>query len=59
MHKGRLVFSQIKLDASLYTILQILSVTMFHKEPLLQLLTENSYTPGGGDIDNQLVLPGL
>ena len=47
---------QLKLDASLYTILQILSVTIFHNEPLLQLLTKNSYTSGSGDIDNQLIL---
>lgn len=50
---------QLKLDESLYTILQILSVTMFHQEPILQLLTENSYIPEGGYNDNQLLLPGL
>ena len=50
---------QLKLDASLYTILQILSVTMFHQEPLLQLLTEISYTSESGHIGNQLLLPGL
>ena len=50
---------QLDLDASLYTILQILSVTLFHKEPLLQLLTEYRYIFESSDCDNQLLLPTL
>lgn len=50
---------QIELDESLYPILQILSVIMFHQEPTLQLLTDNSYAFGGIYTDNQLLLPGL
>jgi len=31
---------RLKIDASLYTILQILSVTTFEKSPILQVLTD-------------------
>jgi len=31
------------LDLSLYTILQILSITLFEKMPILQTLTETDY----------------
>jgi hypothetical protein len=34
---------QLKLEQSLYTILQILSITLFEKIPILQLFTENDY----------------
>ena len=39
-----IVKKELKLDQSLYTILQILSVTLFEKEPILQVLTNNDYT---------------
>jgi hypothetical protein len=35
---------QLKLDLSLYTILQIFSITLFEKMPILQVLTETDYT---------------
>ena len=35
---------RLKIDLSLYTILQILSITLFEKMPIYQALTENSYT---------------
>ena len=50
---------QLKLDASLYTILQILSVNLFHKEPLAQVLTDSGYITESSDFDNQLMLPLL
>jgi len=50
---------QLKLDESLYTILQILSVTMFHQESILQLLTDSAHTFAGRYNDNQLLLPIL
>ncbi len=50
---------QLKLEASLYTILQILSVTLFHKEPISQVLTESNYIPEEGDSANQLILQFL
>jgi transposase len=35
---------ELKLEQSLYTILQILSITLFEKIPILQAFTENDYT---------------
>ena len=43
-------------DMSLYTILQILSVTLFEKTSILQLLTESSYNIHTAYNDNQLKL---
>ncbi len=39
-----IVKKRLKLDQSLYTILQILSVTLFEKTPILQAFTETLYT---------------
>jgi len=47
---------RLDIDLSLYTILQILSVTLFEKRPLLQVLTETDYNLITADNDNQLVL---
>jgi hypothetical protein len=38
-----IIKKQLNLDISLYTFLQILSVTVFEKVPILQLVTENDY----------------
>ena len=38
-----IIKKQLKIEMSLYTILQILSLTSFEKISLLQLLTENEY----------------
>ena len=38
-----IIKKQLKIGLSLYTILQILSLTSFEKVSLLQLLTENQY----------------
>ena len=43
-------------DLSLYTILQILSVTLFEKEPLLQVLEHSSYNNLTRAASNQLKL---
>jgi len=40
-----------EIDLSLYTILQILSVTLFQKFPILQALTELNYK---NDLDHYL-----
>jgi transposase len=45
-------------DLSLYTILQILSVTLFEKTPLIQLLNDSKYTRIHQPSDNQLNLFG-
>jgi len=34
---------RLNIDSSLYTILQILSITLFEKKPILQVLTESNY----------------
>ena len=46
---------QVKSDQSLNTILQILSVNAFEKEPLHQLLTEIPAQPSENNICNQLI----
>ena len=38
-----IIKKQLKLDLSLYTILQILSITLFEKMPIVQTLTETDY----------------
>jgi len=47
---------QLNLDLSLYTILQILSLTPFEKAPILQVLTEFTNTTQERDNPNQLKL---
>ena len=51
-----IVKKQLKLDRSLYTILQILSVTQFEKTPILQVLSLPIYENDNIDGDNQLNL---
>ena len=47
---------RLKIEASLYTILQVLSVTSFERMPLNHLLTNMNDTNELGDNDNQLIL---
>ena len=47
---------ELKVDQSLYTILQILSVSLFHKESIYQLLTKSHCQSEDADITNQLYL---
>jgi hypothetical protein len=47
---------RLNIDWSLYTILQILSVTLFEKSPLLQVVTETNRNLQDTYIDNQLEL---
>ena len=47
---------RLKLDLSLYTILQILSVTAFEQAPILQVLTNSAYNNIDEDFANQLLL---
>jgi hypothetical protein len=52
-----IVKKQLRLaDMNLYTILQILSVTLFEKAPLLEVLTASKYKESIVDPDNQLKL---
>ena len=51
-----IVKKRLKLDRSLYTILQILSVSLFEKTPILQVLSADDYEIETPDDDNQLIL---
>jgi hypothetical protein len=51
-----IVRKRLKLDLSMYEILQILSLTLFEKIPLPELLTRAAPQPTGPLIDNQLNL---
>ena len=50
-----IVKKQVQSDKSLYSILQILSVNAFEKEPLQQVLSDSASQNREGDIGNQLV----
>jgi hypothetical protein len=47
---------RLKIEASLYTILQVLSITIFERMPLLQALTDSDYRSDSGENSNQLFL---
>lgn len=47
---------RLKIEASLYTTLQVLSVTIFERVPLLQVLTRDQYKPETVDNCKQLLL---
>ena len=51
-----LVRKRLELDASLYQILQILSLTLFEKTPILQALQEADSQEEPVDPGNQLIL---
>lgn len=51
-----IIKKRLNLDMSLYKILQILSVTIFERMPLNQILTDSDYTMQDPDSSNQLNL---
>jgi hypothetical protein len=51
-----IIKKRLGLDRSLYTILQILSVSLFEKTPILQALSSAGYETEEGDSRNQLML---
>ncbi len=51
-----IIKKQLKIELNLYTILQILSVSLFEKVPILQLLTGNDYDILTHKNNNQLFL---
>lgn len=51
-----IIKKRLNLDASLYRILQIVSICPFEKIPLLQALTDGEYENDEGDLRNQLKL---
>lgn len=54
-----IIKKRLKIDMSLYTILQILSVTSFEKMPLYQVLTQTEHKNMNEQNHNQLQLFGL
>ncbi len=54
-----IIKKRLKLEPSLYTILQILSVTMFEKTSIYQVLTEIDFVNEDAQNDNQLKLFNL
>ena len=51
-----IVRKRLGLDASLYQILQILSLTLFEKTPILQALQASDSQEESLDLGNQLIL---
>ncbi|MEQ1611401.1 MAG: IS4 family transposase [Hyphomicrobiaceae bacterium] len=51
-----IVKKRLNLDASLYTLLQVLSLTLFEKMPILQALSRAPLPTDTHDMDNQLSL---
>jgi IS4 transposase len=54
-----IVRKRLELETSLYQILQVLSLTLFEKTPILRALQESNYDNDLGDICNQLNLFNL
>ena len=54
-----IVKKELQLDASLHTLLRILSVNVFEKMPLQQVLTENTSASNDHIDPNQLILLGV
>jgi hypothetical protein len=51
-----IVRKRLGIESSLYQILQILSLTLFEKTPILQALQTSDSDNDSGDIGNQLIL---
>jgi IS4 transposase len=51
-----IVKKRLNLNLSLYTILQILSVSLFEKTPILQALSPTDYNDNEDDFRRQLIL---
>ncbi|NTU64403.1 MAG: IS4 family transposase [Chloroflexi bacterium] len=47
---------RLKIDASLYTLLQVLSLTLFERAPIIQLVTDQGCDPRDSPEHNQLTL---
>jgi hypothetical protein len=54
-----IVKKELRLDASLYSLLQILSITLFEKMPLQQALVHGDPPSTGSLNTNQLILDGF
>ncbi len=54
-----IVKKQLTLDQSLYSLLQILSLSLFEKMPILQAFSQTDYNVQNHQNDNQLLLFNL
>ena len=54
-----IVKEELKLPHSMYTLLQILSVEVFEKTPILQEFANNDVSENSADASNQLILMGF
>jgi hypothetical protein len=54
-----IIKKRLNINLSLYTFLQILSISIFEKSPILRLINDIDYTLKNQDIDNQLNLFNL
>jgi len=54
-----IIKKRLNLNASLYTLLQVLSLTLFEKITLQQALTNTSDTSGQHQLNNKLILDGI
>ena len=54
-----IIKKRLNINLSLYTFLQILSISIFEKSPILELTNDIDYTLKNHDIDNQLNLFNL
>ena len=53
---GAIVKKRLNLEASLYTLLQIFSLTLFEKMPIQQAFARKDYISDSGTLNNQLNL---
>lgn len=51
-----IVRKKLKIECSMYKILQILSITLFEKVPIYQLLSEIEFSKNDTELNNQLIL---
>ncbi len=54
-----IIKKRLQISSEIYTILQILSLTLFEKMPINQMLNLSSYREGDQDADTQLKLFGF
>lgn len=54
-----IIKKKLKIECSLYTFLQVVSITIFEKTPIISMFSENDYTNFADCSDNQLSLFNL
>jgi len=51
-----IIKKKLKIEVSLYTFLQVISISIFEKTPIFQLFQNDDYTSNHGSVSNQLFL---